>query len=127
MSARGRWWRATVLIISVHVERVSAGWLAGTEQLQTLRTGKTYTVGLIHNKNFGIKHESLEFSLNGAELSLNSVNSANSENLRNSLKHEFGSVYRSALLLVSLWSSGIISVSYTGDMGSNLTILIFDF
>ena len=34
----------------------------------------------------------LEFSLNGAELSLNSVNSGNSENLRNSLKHELGSV-----------------------------------
>ena len=30
-----------------------------------------------------------------------------------SLKHELGSVQGSALLPLSLWSSGIISVSYT--------------
>ena len=32
-----------------------------------------------------------------------------------SLKHELGSVQGSAVLPVPLWSSGIISVSYTGD------------
>ena len=37
-----------------------------------------------------------------------------------SLKHELGSVWRSALLHVSLWSSGNISVSYTGDPGFHL-------
>ena len=35
-----------------------------------------------------------------------------------SLKHKLGSVKGSALLPVSLWSSGIISVSYKGDLGS---------
>ena len=34
-----------------------------------------------------------------------------------SLKHELGSILGSALLPVSLWSSGIIFVSYTGDHG----------
>ena len=34
-----------------------------------------------------------------------------------SLKHELGSVKGSVLLIASLWSSGIISVSYTGDLG----------
>ena len=32
---------------------------------------------------FLMRYETMEFSLNGAELSLNSVNSGNSENLRN--------------------------------------------
>ena len=54
------------------------------------------------------------FSLNRAELFLNSVNSANSENLRKSLKLELG--IRN-LLAVSLWHSGRVSVSHTGDSG----------
>ena len=35
-----------------------------------------------------------------------------------SLKHELGSVQGSALLPLSLWPCGIISVFYTGDPGS---------
>ena len=59
----------------------------------------------------------LGFSLNGTELSLNSVKFSKFRESEESLKHELGSVFGSALLPVSLWSSGIISVSYIGDLG----------
>ena len=42
-----------------------------------------------------------------------------------SLRHECGSVSGSVLLQVSLWDSGIISVSTLGVLGSNPDFLIF--
>ena len=55
----------------------------------------------------------MDFSLNGAKLSLDSVNSGNLRNhwSMNQLQ------YKNLLCNLSLWSSGIISVSYTGDFG----------
>ena len=44
----------------------------------------------------------------------NSLNSVNSEN---PLKHELGPIQLSSLLVMSLWSSGRVSVSHAGDSG----------
>ena len=58
----------------------------------------------------------MEFSLNGAELSLNALNSVNSENLINHWSINWDQ-FNCPLLAVSLWNSGRISVSHTGDGG----------
>ena len=57
----------------------------GSAKYQTLVTGMPSPVA---NQSF--MGNSIGFSLNGAELSLNSLNSANSSNLGKSLKHELG-------------------------------------
>ena len=56
----------------------------------------------------------MEFSLNGAELSLNAVNSGISENMRNHWGMNWAQ-YED--LLCCLWLSGRVSVSYTGGPG----------
>ena len=63
----------------------------------------------------------MEFFLNDVELSLNSVNSANSEKLIKTVRHESGSIKGSSLLPVSLGHCGIISVSHARALGSRLT------
>ena len=54
----------------------------------------------------------------------NSIDFSDFRESEKSLKHELGSILESALLPVSLWYSGIISVSYRG---ANPGILLFDF
>ena len=78
---------------------------------------------IIHSSLFGTCYflfsvvggfTSMAFSLNRAELSLNSSEFRESEK---SLKHELGSIWLSSLLAVCLWHSGRVSVSHTGDSG----------
>ena len=77
---------------------------------------------------FGHKSShSVEFSLNGAELSLNSVKSENSENLRN---HWTMNLVQYKDLLCYLWLCGLVVsfLSLTQEiLGSSPTLLIFYF
>ena len=69
----------------------------------------------------------MEFSLNGAELSLNSVNSANSENLRNHWSMNWVQ-YKDLLCYLCLCGLVVSSLSLTQEiLGSNPTMLIFYF
>ena len=68
-----------------------------------------------------------EFSLNGAELSLNSVNSANWENLRNHWSMNWVQ-YKDLLCYLCLCGLVVSSLSLTWEiLGSNPTMLIFCF
>ena len=70
---------------------------------------------------------SLGFSVNGAELLLISVNSANSENLRNHWSMNWVQ-YKDQLCYLCLCGLVVSSLSLTQEiLGSNLTILIFWF
>ena len=71
--------------------------------------------------------EAMEFSLNGVELSLNSVNSANSENVRNHWSMNWVQ-YTDLLCYHCLCGLVVPSLSLTqAILGSNPTMLIFYF